>query len=341
MNNSSPLLVMYGEQHRMLLGLWELILREGDLNLLPDFCKDLEAFGSEQDRLLREAQRRSPEGSRVARTLQAAWTRLVREFSAAGLHTRPSQFQHLRESLQARLQESQKVLTPLLADLATRHNLPNLEIGPDLRVHAQSEEGPDALGCHYRTVLRCGPGADPVLILPSPAGGVVAWLPPAGDGWLDAARLEDLARAPYGQAAAPALDLALRDLATSLGAEAAEMFLLQEDRLNQTLLGPGQPEAFRERTVFRLGEGLPGLVAAGEPLIITELACEPRFLRPQVVRAGFTAYMGVPVWQGPSVVGVLSAAWRRRPPREHEASLSLLSWAGGPLLMAARDLLAS
>lgn len=339
MNETTPLVVLYDEQQRMLLRLWELILRQGDARLLPDFCQDLEAFGREQARLLGEAQRRSPEAARVGWSLQTAWAGLVQEFWAASRRPQPSQLQRLRECLHARLQEAQQVLAPLLADMALRRSLPNLEIGPDLRVCAQSEERPRAgLGRHYRTALGCGPGTDPVLLLPSRAGGVVAWLPPVGEGWLDSARLEDLARARYDQAAGPALDLALRDLATSWGAEAVEMFLLQDDGLSQMLLGPAQPEPFRERTRFKLGEGLPGLVAAGHAAVVTaDLPGEPRFLRPQVVRAGFKAYIGVPVWHGHSVVGVLSAAWRRRPPRPQEELLAALSWAAGPLLVAARE----
>jgi hypothetical protein len=69
--------------------------------------------------------------------------------------------------------------------------------------------------------------------------------------------------------------------------EAGEVWVVDREGdgvLMVTQYGPF-PKEFREITTFKLGEGIPGLVAAtGQPIVTQELAEDTRFLRRAVVR---------------------------------------------------------
>jgi signal transduction histidine kinase len=76
------------------------------------------------------------------------------------------------------------------------------------------------------------------------------------------------------------------------GAEAGEMFLFDEEtqemvrRVHAGLF----PEAFQEKTRFRLGEGFAGGVAqSGEPIVLPDLADDARLLRGKVRVQGMAA----------------------------------------------------
>lgn len=119
-----------------------------------------------------------------------------------------------------------------------------------------------------------------------------------------------------------------------LKVEAGEIFLLEEDKTTlRMMLHRGQAaEAFWTRNIFHVGEGYPGLVAqTGRPMISTDLASDPNFLREAVVQAGFHQVLSVPLVSGERVMGVMSVATRSRAPFE-DRSVQMLtavgSWAG-------------
>ncbi|MDA1348278.1 MAG: GAF domain-containing sensor histidine kinase [Chloroflexi bacterium] len=67
-------------------------------------------------------------------------------------------------------------------------------------------------------------------------------------------------------------------------------------------------EAFLELTTVGPGEGIPGVVGeSGQPLLIRDLASDSRFLRQQVVKAGFQSLYALPLHYR-HVVGVLAVA---------------------------------
>lgn len=116
--------------------------------------------------------------------------------------------------------------------------------------------------------------------------------------------------------------------------EAGEIFLLEEDKSTlRMMLHRGQAaEAFWTRNVFRVGEGYPGIVAqTGRPVICSDLANDPNFLREAVVKAGFHQVLSIPLVSGDSVMGVMSIATRSKHPFEDRAVQMLSAvgaWAG-------------
>ncbi|MBI2334028.1 MAG: GAF domain-containing sensor histidine kinase, partial [Chloroflexi bacterium] len=116
--------------------------------------------------------------------------------------------------------------------------------------------------------------------------------------------------------------------------EAGEIFLLEEDKSTlRMMLHRGQAaEAFWTRNTFQIGEGYPGVVAqTGRPLISTDLANDPNFLREAVVEAGFHQVLSVPLVSGERVMGIMSIATRSKASFE-DRSVQMLSavgaWAG-------------
>jgi signal transduction histidine kinase len=116
--------------------------------------------------------------------------------------------------------------------------------------------------------------------------------------------------------------------------EAGEIFLLEEDKTTlRMMLHRGQAaEAFWTQNIFRIGEGYPGVVAETcRPLICTDLANDPNFLREAVVRAGFHQVLSIPLVSGERVMGVMSIATRSKSPFE-DRSVQMLTavgaWAG-------------
>src|SRR3990172_7102085 len=93
-----------------------------------------------------------------------------------------------------------------------------------------------------------------------------------------------------GRAATSSLDLsevldeALDAILEVTSAETAEVWLASEDgELVLERQRGAAAEAFHERTRFRPGEGLPGMVAeAGSPVLIHDLHSDPRLLREPV-----------------------------------------------------------
>ncbi|MEK7204691.1 MAG: GAF domain-containing protein, partial [candidate division NC10 bacterium] len=115
-------------------------------------------------------------------------------------------------------------------------------------------------------------------------------------------------------APAEVLDQALEATLSALDVEAGEIFLLEEAR-GEVVLARHRgliPEAFSEVTCFKVGEGFPGrVVQTGEVLVTTDLARDARFLRKQVIEAGFCSFAAVPLKAKGQVVGTLNVASRR------------------------------
>lgn len=106
---------------------------------------------------------------------------------------------------------------------------------------------------------------------------------------------------------------ALDQVLAVTGAEAGEIFLLNEVSGDMVLARHRglSPEVFRQITRFKRGEGFPGLVAAtGQPIISTDLARDERYLRREVVAAGFKACVCFPLFAKGKVVGSINLAAR-------------------------------
>jgi two-component system sensor histidine kinase DevS len=119
-----------------------------------------------------------------------------------------------------------------------------------------------------------------------------------------------------------------------LEVEAGEIFLTEEDGLSLRMaMHRGESaDAFWTKDQFRLGEGFVGLVAeSGKALVTSSLQQEVRFLRPQVVNAGFQGLACIPLMAHANVIGVMSVATRHMQhlePREISLLTSIGTWAG-------------
>lgn len=122
----------------------------------------------------------------------------------------------------------------------------------------------------------------------------------------------------------------------AIGVEAGEILLVEEasgDLVLTVQRGP-YPEAFREVSRFKRGEGIPGLVAqASEPIVVRDLARDPRFLRRTLTEVGFRAFASVPLRFKDDVVGVMSVA-ARDAGRLGESEVHLLADLGNQIGLA-------
>jgi signal transduction histidine kinase len=107
------------------------------------------------------------------------------------------------------------------------------------------------------------------------------------------------------------LDAALDEILGVTSAEAGEVWLFEAGDLVLARQRGLDEEAFRQLTRVRLGEGLPGLAAqSGQPLVVHDLARDPRFLRSHVIELGFQSFGAFPLTRGEETVGVLGVAAR-------------------------------
>jgi nitrate/nitrite-specific signal transduction histidine kinase len=92
--------------------------------------------------------------------------------------------------------------------------------------------------------------------------------------------------------------------------DAAELWLTEDSReLVMQCHRGAHREAFLERTRFSIGEGIPGLVAQSQELIVThDLMSDARFLRQKVTKAGFRTFCALPVRYQSKLVGVMTVA---------------------------------
>lgn len=119
-----------------------------------------------------------------------------------------------------------------------------------------------------------------------------------------------------------------------LSVEVGEIFLRDEDEQELFLaLHRGDfEEAFSHLDRFRVGQGFIGMVAAtGKMLVSRNLRQDMRYLRSEVLDAGFQFIVCIPLTSGGKVVGVMSAATRQdRDLDERELNMlnAIGSWAG-------------
>jgi transcriptional regulator with GAF, ATPase, and Fis domain len=107
------------------------------------------------------------------------------------------------------------------------------------------------------------------------------------------------------------LDAALGEILDVTSAEACEVWLREHSELVLARQHGMDEEAFRQRSRFRLGEGLPGATAAsGEPVVVHDLSSDPRFVRTHVVELGFRSFGAFPLVRGGETIGVLGVAAR-------------------------------
>ncbi len=126
------------------------------------------------------------------------------------------------------------------------------------------------------------------------------------------------------------LEKTLDTVMSFLEVEAGEIFLTEEDSLSlRMVIHRGEAaDAFWTKDQFRLGEGYVGLVAeSGKPLVTDALGQDIRFLRPQVVEAGFQCLACIPLIAHANVIGVLGVATRRAK-RLESREINLLSAIG-------------
>jgi signal transduction histidine kinase len=130
------------------------------------------------------------------------------------------------------------------------------------------------------------------------------------------------------------LEKTLEYVMSYLGVEAGEIFLTEEDGLSLRMaLHRGEAgDAFWTKDQFRLGEGFIGIVAeSGKPIVTSALQKDVRFLRRQVVNAGFQCLACIPLVSHANVVGVMGIATRKLQPlesREVNLLTSIGVWAG-------------
>lgn len=119
-----------------------------------------------------------------------------------------------------------------------------------------------------------------------------------------------------------------------LDIETGEIFLRDKSSkdLRLSLLRGDGFEAFSKKNVFRIGEGLVGKVAGlNKPLVSYALDSDPRILRPEISKAGFTCLAGIPLQAQRKVVGVMTLASkkdRQYTTRELDLLTTIGTWAG-------------
>lgn len=130
------------------------------------------------------------------------------------------------------------------------------------------------------------------------------------------------------------LEKILDHVMSYLEVEAGDIFLTEEDGLSLRMaLHRGEaPESFWTKDQFRFGEGFVGLVAeSGKPQVTDSLQHDMRFLRRQVVNAGFNCITCIPLIAHGNVVGVMGVATRhmqRLDQREVGLLKAIGTWAG-------------
>lgn len=123
---------------------------------------------------------------------------------------------------------------------------------------------------------------------------------------------------------------ALEVLRIGAGADASEFFVLDSSDRELMLTSCAGPDldAFCTKERFDVGAGFPGRVAlTGLPWATRDLAREPSFLRPSVVKRGYQSFVCGPVARGGRTIGTLHLAWKHADP-DMDRALRLLDAAG-------------
>ncbi len=148
-----------------------------------------------------------------------------------------------------------------------------------------------------------------------------------------------------GKAVASSLDLdellnrSLDTIIEVTSAEEAEIWLAgPEDHLTLGCHRGPHRESFLERTEFHLGEGIPGIVAKElEPIVVHDLASDPRFLRQRVVEEGFNTFCALPLRHQAKLVGVLTVAALSAEALKKPREIHLLEGIGERLAIAVEN----
>ena len=130
-----------------------------------------------------------------------------------------------------------------------------------------------------------------------------------------------------------------RSLDTIIGvtsADAAEVWLPEgNERLIMQCHRGVHPEAFSERTSFRIGEGIPGIVAQSkETILVHDLPADTRFMQQKVIEAGFHTFCALPLVYQDKLVAVLSVVALSANAIKGQRELSLLEGIGEWLALA-------
>jgi DNA-binding SARP family transcriptional activator/GAF domain-containing protein len=139
------------------------------------------------------------------------------------------------------------------------------------------------------------------------------------------------------------LDRSLEILRDAVGADDAEIFLVEPDTgaLVLTACRGLDRRALLSRDRFEPGMGHPGIVTKTRRRLVTRsLACDRRFLRDEVKRRGVRAYVSVPLATQDLVVGSIHLGWRRSDV-EVERICALLRRAAIPIATTIRAAVAS
>lgn len=121
------------------------------------------------------------------------------------------------------------------------------------------------------------------------------------------------------------LDEAMAAILEFTRADAAEVWLAEGDELGLVGHRGLAEHAFKERMRIRSGEGLPGASAeAGVPVVVHDLASDPRLVRKSLKTCGFQSYCGLPLRHGGEMVGVLGVAALDAGKLSSDAELRLL-----------------
>jgi len=170
-----------------------------------------------------------------------------------------------------------------------------------------------------------------------PGGGALGRLCSADGAAPDLAHDLAAVAALTARASGEPLQQGLRDalgyLMHATAADAGEAFLAEPHGRGvvQACHGGLFARAFAQQQRFVAGEGFPGLVLShGESLYSERLPEDPRFLRSQVKREGFSTYVCAPLTSRGDTLGCLALSFRRSD-IDLGRVLELLRWVGTPM----------
>ncbi|MFN2282384.1 MAG: GAF domain-containing protein [Anaerolineales bacterium] len=130
------------------------------------------------------------------------------------------------------------------------------------------------------------------------------------------------------------MSMTLKKVLKYLDVETGEIFLLDRGgkELRLSLLRGDDFDAFYSRTVFRVGDGLIGMVAGlNKDLVAYILETDERVLRPAIVEVGFVCQAVIPLQATREVVGVMTLSSKKKrvfSVRELDLLTTLGMWAG-------------
>ncbi|MBI2859820.1 MAG: GAF domain-containing sensor histidine kinase [Chloroflexi bacterium] len=132
------------------------------------------------------------------------------------------------------------------------------------------------------------------------------------------------------------LDRSLVTIIEVTSADAAEIWLIEgEEELVMRCHRGTHAEAFLEQERFRLGEGIPGIVAQQRiNVLVHDLPSDPRFTRQRVTEAGFHTFCAMPLLYRDRLVGVLAVAALSADAMREQRELGLLEGIGEWLSLA-------